>query len=114
MQEIEITKEAASLLHSLHKSYKKRIRKGMLRQEAALFGDPSDILKEISSDRSLGDIEDACWELYDAELIHGTPGDDKLLCISLTKLGIIHAQAKAAGAIKSAWAFIKDLLPFIS
>lgn len=113
MNEIVITKDAASLFKQLYALYKKRIKSGQPKREAAIFGDPSDIQKEIRSKRSLEDIEDACLILHNANLLQCLAGDDTLQLIWLSDLGIAYAENRSAGAIAAIWNVIKELLHFI-
>lgn len=113
MSEIIITKDAASLLKSMYRAYKKRIRNGTPKQEAAIFGDPSDIQQEINGNWSLADIGDACEELCGADLLHCLPGDDGIQMAILSQAGIAYAEGQATGALKSIWDILKALLSFI-
>ncbi|MBQ8360265.1 MAG: hypothetical protein IJX37_10255 [Oscillospiraceae bacterium] len=114
MSETIITKDAASLLRSIHKTYKKRKRSGQPKQIAAILGSSSDIRQEIMSQWSLEDINDACWELHNAGLLECLPGDDSIQMAILTNAGIAYSESRMAGIMKSIWGLLKELLPFIS
>ena len=113
MNEIVITKDAASLFRQLYALYKKRIKSGQPKREAAIFGDPSDIQKEIRSKRSLADIEDACCELDTVGLLQCVYGDDILQIAILTRPGIAYAEEMASSVFRSAVNLIREILPFI-
>ena len=114
MEEIKLTKNAAYLLTAIHKSYKKRKKAGESKLNAVIFGSPSDIREEIRSKRSLEDIEDACWELYDAKLLDGIPAENSLEMLALSNTGIVYEENRSAGVLKRILGIIKELLPFIS
>lgn len=113
MSEKMITKDAASLLSAIYKAYKKRKRSGQPKQNAVILGSSSDIRQEIMSQWSLEDINEACWELHDAELLECLPGDDSVQMAILTKAGIAYSESRITGILKSFWGLLKELLPFI-
>ena len=112
MEDIKLTKDAASLLKRLHAAYKKRVKDGQTKQMAVIFGGPSDIQQEIRSKWSLADTEYACGQLCTAGLLDSLPGDDETAMIWLTAKGIAYAEGEIAGVLKAAWDLIKELLHF--
>lgn len=113
MSEPKLTKDANALLKEMHREYKRRRKKGQSRQNAAIFGDSTDIQQEIMSDWSIEDINSVCYELHSADLLNCIFGDNDVLIAILTDSSIECAENRFVDAAKAIWNLLKEFIPFI-
>lgn len=114
MREYELTKEAATLLLALYKSYKQERGKGVSRNEAALLGGSEHIQKTILPDWSVVDVDDALCELVGSGLVNCLQSGDNLIqAAELTPAAIAFMQSRVKRAAGKAASAVKGLLDMI-
>lgn len=96
MNEISLTKNAATVLKKLYDQYKARVRKGMSNSEAADFGDSKAIHRQYFPKWEFEDLDAACAELLRAKLLSGFRADGYVFCATLSDDGIAFSENNVA------------------
>lgn len=119
MDEIILTKEARSLLRSLLKVYRKRLRSGVPPADAANFNCSEEIHKSILPEWSFDAVDTACAELLQHGLGNGFRADGVVYRFRLSAKGIAFIESASEKTASSflgwAWEILKaiqDLLPW--
>lgn len=119
MENVVLTSTAAAVLKKLYSQYKKRIRNGMPKSDAADFGSSRTIHKEFFPGKSFEDIDAACAELLRANLLTGFRADGYLYHAALSDTGIAFSENTASrnastffGQVLELVQTIRSLLPW--
>lgn len=88
MGDVKLTKNAKTVLKKLCSQYEKRIRNGMSKSEAADFDDSKNVHKELFPKWAFDDVDSACLELLNAELLTGLRADGYVYRVYLSNAGI--------------------------
>ena len=102
MQEITLRKDTAAVLKKLHTQYKKRIRSGMSKANAADFGSSKTIHEAFFPKSSFEDIDSVCEELLNANMLDGFRADGYVYRAVLSDAGIAFSEnyiSKSASTI---------------
>ena len=113
MNEILLTAHAYAVIKKLHAQYKKRIRKGLSKTDAADFGDSRMIHSELFPNSSFEDIDAACTELLQAKLLDGFRADGYVYRAILSDTGIAFTESAASRNASTLFGRVLELLQAI-
>ena len=109
MNEITLTPESADVLSSLCKEYRKRVKHGMSKFDAANFDSSKAIHRDLFPKWTFDDLDEACTELWKAGLLDGFRADGYLYQASLSDAGISFNQYRASKTFSTFFALLKEL-----
>lgn len=113
MNEITLTKSSSVVLKKLYKRYIKRTADGMPKSNAADFGDSLAIHDELFPKWSWEDVDAACEELLNADLIVGFRADGYVYRVCLSDAGITFAQNLGSKNVSSSFGYLLELFQAI-
>lgn len=113
MDEITLTPEAVDVLTSLCKEYRKRLKRGMSKSDAANFDSSKAIHRDLFPSWSFADVDEACTELWKAGLLDGFRADGYLYQVSLSNAGMSFNQYRTSKTVSTFFGLLKELVQAI-
>lgn len=110
MDEISLTANAATVLKRLCKQYKKRLKDGASKSEAADFDSSKVIHAEFFPKWDFEDVDAACSELLRGGMLCGFRADGYVYCAVLSDAAIAFSENRAS---KNASRFVGSVLDLI-
>ncbi|KIP21099.1 hypothetical protein JV16_01593 [Anoxybacillus ayderensis] len=114
MVDIQLTKDADALICLLYKQYCAKLKDGVPKSQAKMFGSSEDIHQTIAPKWSFENVDETCRELHRAGLIECRYGDDIVWFVQLSDLGVIYMENRFKEGLKSVLEYlnkIRNVLP---
>lgn len=113
MDEITLTPEATDVLTALCKEYRKRVKHGMPKSDAANFDSSKTIHRDMFPKWPFADVDEACTELWKVGLLDGFRADGYLYQASLSDAGISFNQYRTSKTVSTFFGLLKELVQAI-
>jgi hypothetical protein len=113
--EINLTKDADTLICLLYKQYCQNLKDGVPKAQAKMFGGSEDIQKTIAPKWTLEHVDETCRELSRSGLLECFYADDMVYQTWLTDTGIIYTENRFKDGLDNVLDYlgkIRNLIPF--
>lgn len=113
MDEITLTKNASDVFAKVYKEYRKRIKRGASKSDAADFDSSKAVHRDLLPKWDFDNVDAACAELRNAGLTYGFKADGYEYHVSLSDQGIIYGENRAPAAASTVVSRVLEVLQAI-
>ena len=112
--DIQLTKDADALICLLYKQYCQKLKDGVPKTQAKMFGSSEDIHKTIAPKWTFEDVDETCRELSRAGLLECRYADNIVWFAQLSDTGIIYMKNRFKNNLDNVLDYlnkIRNILP---
>jgi hypothetical protein len=112
--DIQLTKDADALICLLYKQYCQKLKDGVPKMQAKMFGSSEDIQKTVAPKWTFEDVDETCRELDRSGLIECFYADDIAYQTWLTDIGITYMENRFKNNLDNVLDYlnkIRNILP---
>ena len=113
MDNITLTKDAADVFSAIYKEYRKRVKRGASKSDAADFCSSKTVHSDLLPKWDFDNVDSACAELRNAGLTHGFRADGYEYRVTLSDKGITYGENRAPAAVATVVSRVLEVLQAI-
>lgn len=114
--DVQLTKDAEYLICSIYSEYLEKRKNGINKEDAKCVGGSEEIHKTLMQEWPFEDVDETCWELNRAGMLHCVSADNIAYYSTLTDAAIIYMENRFGSKLDAALdraGKIKASIPFL-